>query len=163
MSTVEEKKDGSEGSLARIRARRCAVQALYQWQLAGQDPSEILKEFVAEREVLNADMAYFGTLTRNIPTQLAVLEGDLQNVLDRRMQELDPVERSILLIGAYELRYCLDVPWRVVINEAIELEKMFGAEQGHRYVNTVLDKLARVLRPSEAGVPHDEHAAAPPS
>jgi N utilization substance protein B len=125
------------------------VQALYQWQLAGQEPNDILKEFVAEREVINADMALFETLTRGIPRHIEELEADLRSVIDRPVQELDPVERAILLIGAYELRHCVETPWRVVINEAIELEKMFGAEQGHRYVNTALDRLARVLRPVE--------------
>jgi N utilization substance protein B len=125
------------------------VQALYQWQLAGQEPNDILKEFVAEREVINADMALFETLTRGIPRHIEELEADLRSVIDRPVQELDPVERAILLIGAYELRHCVETPWRVVINEAIELEKMFGAEQGHRYVNTALDRLARALRPVE--------------
>lgn len=147
---------------ARVRARRCAVQALYQWQLAGQDPADILDEFVAEREVVNADMDYFRELTREIPRHAAQLEADLQAVLDRRMHELDPVERAILLIGAYEMRYSVEVPWRVVINEAIELEKMFGAEQGHRYINTALDKLAREVRPAEAGTAEQKDAAASP-
>jgi len=144
-----------------VCARRCAVQALYQWQLAGQDPGDILKEFVAEREVVNADLDYFQTLTREIPRHAAQLEVDLQAVLDRRMHELDPVERAILLIGAYEMRYSVEVPWRVVINEAIELEKMFGAEQGHRYINTALDKLAREVRPAEAGAAQRDTSASP--
>lgn len=139
----------STAAHARVRARRCAVQALYQWQLAGQDPNDILKEFVAEREVVNADMGLFETLTRGIPRHIEELEADLMSVIDRPVRELDPVERAILLIGAYELRHCIETPWRVVINEAIELEKMFGAEQGHRYVNTALDRLARALRPVE--------------
>lgn len=154
--------DGRKGNRARVCARRCAVQALYQWQLAGQDPADILNEFVAEREVLNADLDYFQTLTRDIPRHAAQLEADLQAVLDRRMHELDPVERAILLIGAYEMRYCVEVPWRVVINEAIELEKMFGAEQGHRYINTALDRLAREVRPAEAGTGEQKDAAASP-
>lgn len=134
---------------ARVRARRCAVQALYQWQLAGQDPGDILNEFIAEREIVHVDLDYFRTLAREIPRHAAELEQDLLPVLNRPWRELDPVERAILLIGAYEFRYCPEVPWRVVINEAIELEKMFGAEQGHRYVNTTLDKLAHQLRPQE--------------
>jgi N utilization substance protein B len=147
--TSGKSRGGSRSARARVRARRCAVQALYQWQLAGQEPNDILKEFVAEREVINADMALFETLTRGIPRHIEELEADLRSVIDRPVQELDPVERAILLIGAYELRHCIETPWRVVINEAIELEKMFGAEQGHRYVNTALDRLARALRPVE--------------
>lgn len=146
---AEGRKGGGRAAQARVRARRCAVQALYQWQLAGQDPNDILKEFVAEREVVNADMAYFEELTRGVPRQLGVLQEALQAVIDRPIGELDPVERAILLIGAYELKFCLQTPWRVVINEAIELEKMFGAEQGHRYVNSAIDRLARRLRSTE--------------
>ncbi|MGQ0658941.1 MAG: transcription antitermination factor NusB [Chromatiales bacterium] len=161
MAAAESKGQGG-GNRARVRARRCAVQALYQWQMAGQDPGDILNEFVAEREVVNADIDYFQTLTCSIPRHITQLEADLQSVLDRRVRELDPVERAILLIGAYELRYCVEVPWRVVINEAIELEKMFGAQQGHRYINTVLDKLARLLRPTEIAAALREDASASP-
>jgi N utilization substance protein B len=142
---------GNRGARARVRARRCAVQALYQWQMAGQDPRDILKEFVADRELINVDMDYFQRLTRGIPASVDVLEADLRSVVDRKLEELDPIERAILLIGAFEMRYCVEVPWRVVINEAIELEKMFGAEQGHRYVNTAVDRLARAIRPTEVG------------
>lgn len=149
--TGEARKGSGRATQARVRARRCAVQALYQWQIAGQDPNDILKEFVAEREVVNADMAHFEALTRGIPRYLTELENDLQQVIDRPVRELDPVERAILLIGAYELRHCVETPWRVVINEAIELEKMFGAEQGYRYINTALDRLARIVRPIETG------------
>jgi N utilization substance protein B len=135
----------------RVRARRCAVQALYQWQLAGQEPRDILNEFIAEREILDVDMGYFAELTRGIPSHIQDLETLLAPVLDRSFASLDPVERAILLIGAYELRYCPEVPWRVAINEAVELTKMFGAEQAHRFVNGALDKLGRHLRPIEAG------------
>jgi N utilization substance protein B len=145
----EGRKGGTRAAHARVRARRCAVQALYQWQLSGLDPNDILKEFVAEREVVNADIAYFEELTRGVPRHIEALQEDLQQVIDRPIGELDPVEHAILLIGAYELKYCLQTPWRVVINEAIELEKMFGAEQGHRYVNSAIDRLARRLRAPE--------------
>jgi N utilization substance protein B len=133
----------------RVRARRCAVQALYQWQLAGHDPRDIIKEFVAERELVNVDMDYFSILTREIPAHAHELQSDLQGALDRPFQELDPVERGILLIGAYELRYSPEIPWRVVINEAIELTKMFGAEQAYKYVNGVLDKVVGTSRSAE--------------
>ena len=143
----------SKGGRARIRARRCAVQALYQWQLGGADPSDILREFVAEREIVNADLSLFEALTRGVPRHLAELESEVDAVIDRPIRSLDPVERAILLIGAYELRHCLETPCRVVINEAIELEKMFGAEQGHRYINTALDRLAHRLRAEEMRTP----------
>lgn len=133
----------------RVRARRCAVQALYQWQLAGHDPRDIIKEFVAERELVNVDMDYFSTLTREIPVHVQQLQSDLQDALDRPFQDLDPIERGILLIGAYELRYSPEIPWRVVINEAIELTKMFGAAEAHKYVNGVLDKVVGTSRSAE--------------
>jgi N utilization substance protein B len=135
----------------RVGARRCAVQALYQWQMSGQDPNQILSEFVAERELIKVDIEYFRTLIREIPQHLEVLEQPLVDVLDRPISELNPVEHAVLLIGVYELMFRPDIPWRVVINEAVELAKLFGAEQSYRYVNGILDKVARTLRPSEAG------------
>ena len=134
---------------ARARARRCAVQALYQWQLAGQNPKDILNEFVAERELIRVDMDYFRTLTQHIPSCIEDLRSGLEEVLDRDIEGLDPIERAILLIGIYELRHCPEIPWRVVINEGIELAKMFGATEGHKFVNGILDKLAKRLRTDE--------------
>lgn len=139
------------GNTGRVRARRCAVQALYQWQLAGQEPREILREFVAERELVRVDMDYFSTLTTDIPRHAATLQGDLEPALDREWQRLGPVERGVLLVGAYELRFCPDIPWRVVVNEAVELCKLFGAEESHKYINGVLDRTARRMRPLESG------------
>ncbi|MSR12998.1 MAG: transcription antitermination factor NusB [Gammaproteobacteria bacterium] len=149
------KTGGHEG---RIRARRCAVQALYQWQLAGQDPNEILREFVAERELVRVNLEYFSTLTREIPNQIEILLQDIRPALDRDWMKLGPVERSVLLVGTYELRFCPQIPWRVVVNEAIELCKMFGADEAHKYVNGVLDKVARALRTVEQNA-HAEPAA----
>ncbi len=134
---------------ARVRARRCAVQALYQWQLAEQDPSDILKEFVADRELIKVDMEYFELLIKGVPRHISILSEDLATVLDRPLDKVNPVERTVLLLGAFELHYQPDVPWRVAVNEAVELVKMFGAEQGYRYVNGTLDKLAKRLRPEE--------------
>jgi N utilization substance protein B len=139
------------GHHGRVRARRCAVQALYQWQVAGQDPQDILREFVAERELVKVDLDYFAALIRGIPDHVDELVEDLRPALDRDWQQVGPVERSVLLVGAYELRYCPHIPWRVVVNEAIELCKMFGAEEAHKYVNGVLDRIARKLRPYETG------------
>ncbi len=141
----------SGGHHGKVRARRCAVQALYQWQLAGQDPNEILREFVAERELEKVDLEYFSILTREIPRHLDTLQTDLRSALDREWLKLGPVERGVLLVGAYELRFCPEVPWRVVVNEAVELCKMFGADEAHKYINGVLDKTARVLRAAEMG------------
>ena len=138
----------------RVRARRCAVQALYQWQMAGGDPHDIVREFVADRELVSVDMDYFESLVREVPKRFEVLTGDLTPYLDREWRQLDPVERSVLLIGAYEMRYCLEIPYRVVINEGVELCKMFGTVEGHRYVNGVLDKLAHQTRGTEIAAGH---------
>lgn len=136
-----------------MRARRCAVQALYQWQMAGAEPSAIVREFVADRELVSVDMEYFSALVREVPLQFETLKADLEPCLDRAWKSLDPVERSVLLIGAFELRNCLDMPYRVVINEGVELCKMFGTVEGHRYVNGVLDRLAQTQRAVEVAAP----------
>lgn len=140
---------GRGGHRGRVRARRCAVQALYQWQIGGHEPGEILTEFVADREIVDVDMAYFELLVREVPGKFEALTGDLSPYLDRAWHQLDPVERSVLLIGAFEMRHCPEMPYRVVINEGVELCKMFGTVEGHRYVNGVLDKLARSQRTVE--------------
>ncbi len=130
----------------RVHARRCAVQSLYQWQISGKDPANIHTEFVAERELNKVDMDYFQILTRDVPARIEQIDAVLVQVVDRPLKELDPVERAVLCIGVYELMYRADIPLRVVINEAIELTKMFGAEQAYKYVNGVLDKVGRIVR-----------------
>lgn len=137
------------GNRGRIRARRCAVQALYQWQMAGHEPHDIVKEFVADRELVSVDMDYFNILVREVPKHFEPLKADLEACLDRAWLRLDPVERSVLLIGAYEMRHCPEMPYRVVINEGVELCKMFGTVEGHRYINGVLDRLAQTQRGPE--------------
>jgi N utilization substance protein B len=127
------------------------VQALYQWQMAGHDPQHILREFVAERETINADIDYFRELTQGIPEHIATIQSQLKTVIDRPLDNLNPVERAVLYIGVYELQFHPEIPWRVVVDEAIELAKMFGATEAHRYVNGVLDRLARTLRALEVG------------
>ena len=133
----------------RSRARRYALQALYQWQLTGQDVRSIESQFLEDEELAKADVGLFVDLLRGVPGALKGLDEALSPFLDRPVGQIDPVERAALRIGAFELSRHLDVPYRVVINEAVELAKLFGAEQGHRYVNGVLDKLARRLRPEE--------------
>lgn len=142
------------GNAGRVKARRCAVQALYQWQVAGATPETILAEFLNEREVDKVDLEYFSTLTRDIPRGAEELRLLIEPMLDRPWERLGPVERSVLLIGAYELKHCLHIPYRVVVNEGVELTKMFGADEAHRYVNGVLDRLARELRAVEVNAGH---------
>ena len=134
------------------QARHHAVQAIYQWQMTGQDIRDIREQFLGEHDPKTFDRGYFEQLLRGVPTNLQQLDGDLKACLDRSIESVDPVERAILRLGAFELTQCAAVPYRVVINEAVNLAKIFGAEQGHRYVNGVLDKLAKRCRRAEIGV-----------
>ncbi len=137
-------------SRQRSRSRSLAIQALYQWQMAGQDVGAIVQQFMLEQDAKKFDSDYFGELVRGVPTRLDELDAALASCIDRALDAVDPVERAILRLGAYELIAHPEIPYRVVINEAVELAKTFGAEKGHRYVNGVLDKAARALRPIEA-------------
>lgn len=130
----------------RSRARRRVLQALYQWQLAGQDSAEIERQFLEEHNMSSADLEYFAELLHQIPVQIQDLDALIEPVLDRPLVTLDPVEKAILRMGVYELTQRLDIPYRVVINEAVELAKLFGAEQSHRYINGVLDRIGRENR-----------------
>jgi N utilization substance protein B len=134
---------------SRHKARQAAVQALYQWQLTQQDPDQIEDHFILDHDVNDVDLEYFHNLIREIPLRLHELDDHIIPFLDRTIDELDPVERAILRIGAYELEFHPEVPYKVVINEAVELAKTFGAEDGHKYVNAVLDRTAEELRNSE--------------
>lgn len=122
------------------------MQALYQWQLTGQPTREIYQQFVEDQEVERADLEYFKELLDEIAQQHASLDQALAPFTERGMDVVDPVEKAVLRIGAYELMHRLDVPYRVVVNEAIELSKKFGAEGSHKFVNGVLDKLVRETR-----------------
>lgn len=137
-------------SRQRSRSRSLAVQALYQWQIAGQDVASIVEHFMIEQDAKKFDTDYFNELVHAVPSRLGELDAALSSCVDRALESVDPVERAILRLGAYELIEHPEIPYRVVINEAVELAKTFGAEKGHRYVNGVLDKAARALRPHEA-------------
>ena len=134
---------------SRHLARQAAVQALYQWQLTHQPPQDIEQHFINDHPFKDVDLEYFHRLVREVPLHLHELDDHLTPHLDRGIDEVDPVERAILRIGAYELEFRLEVPYKVVINEAVELAKTFGAEHGHKYVNAVLDKVAAKLRAAE--------------
>ena len=136
-------------SNARTKARRNVVQALYQWQLSGGNLADIQTQFLSEYDMKKVDVEYFKELFRQIPLHLHELDDHLLPFLDRPVDEVDPVERAVLRLAVYELEFCLDVPYRVVINESVELAKRFGAEQGHKYVNGVVDQIAQKLRAVE--------------
>lgn len=112
-------------------------------------PDTIVAEFLADREIDSVDLDYFEELVREVTGSFETLRSDLEVCIDREWHRLDAVERAVLLIGAYEMRHCQEIPYRVVINEGVELCKMFGTVEGHRYVNGVLDRLARELRGPE--------------
>ena len=112
---------------------------------------EIVGEFVADRELIKVDIDYFVELTREVTARFDDLFVSIEPAIDRSWAQIGPVEQSILLIGTYELRNCPHIPWRVVLNECVELCKMFGADDAHKYINGVLDKIARKSREIEIG------------
>ena len=132
-------------------ARELAMQALYQWQFSGQAGQDLALEFTACRLPEGVDADYFREVVTDATARVAELEAALGEFADRPVGQLDPVEKSLLLIGIYELAHRPEVPWRVVINEAVDLSRRYGAVDGHRYVNAVLDRAARKYRPRETG------------
>jgi N utilization substance protein B len=135
---------------ARSRARRYGMQALYQWDLSGLDLTEIQRQFFEAEDFTNADGGYFIELLTGVKSHREGIDSQISATIDRPIGQVDPVERAILRIGCYELLFRHDIPYRVTINEAVLLAKKFGAEQGHAFVNGVLDKLARKTRPAES-------------
>ncbi len=137
----------------RHQARRLALQALYQWQVTGDDIGDISSQFVAKNDSDKYDIDYFRDLFQGVPTHLDELDRELQPLIDRDIERVDLVERAALRLGVYELLHHPEVPFRVVINESVELAKVFGADKGHRYVNGVLDKVSRKVRAVEVKAP----------
>ncbi|ACS86672.1 transcription antitermination factor NusB [Musicola paradisiaca] len=134
---------------ARRRARECAVQALYSWQLSKNDIADVELQFLSEQDVKGADITYFRELLTGVATQAERLDALMAPYLSRQLDELGQVERAILRLAVYELSKREDVPYKVAINEAIELAKVFGAEDSHKFVNGVLDKAGPHLRPGK--------------
>ncbi|MDR3418359.1 MAG: transcription antitermination factor NusB [Nevskia sp.] len=131
-------------------ARRLTVQALYQWLVNETPPDSLLKQFVEQPEGLGrADPSYFSELLHGVVGVERELNAAIGPHLDRPLEQLDPVEHAVLLLGAYELMFRPEVPWKVVVNESVSLTKVFGAEEGYKFVNGVLDKLARKARATE--------------
>ena len=134
---------------SRRRSREFALQGLYQWQLAGTDPSTIVRQLGDAEGFGKIDAEYFQLLLRGAVAGAVEMEQRIAPLLDRAYKSLSPVERGILLLAGFEFEKCPEVPYRVVINEAIELAKSFGGTDGHKYVNGVLDKMAAQLRAPE--------------
>jgi N utilization substance protein B len=125
------------------------MQALYQWQLARLDLKEIEDQFLIDQDMSKVDLQYFHELLHRIPAQLDDIDLILTEFVDRPVNEIDPVERAILRIGVFELEHHQEIPYRVVLSEAVQLAKQFGALDGHKYVNGVLDKIAQTSRKIE--------------
>ena len=140
----------AKGKIAQRRvARSLAMQALYQWHMAGQSLNEIEAQFRVDNDFSGVDGAYFHDILTGVARQKTELDKSFAPFLSIPLEELDPVELAILRLSAWELTSRVDVPYKVVINEGIELAKVFGATDGHKFVNGVLDKLAPVLRAAE--------------
>ena len=136
--------------VARSRSRRRGLQAIYAWQINGANERDLIAQFAHEQAHEVADLEYFEDLVRGVLRHVAEVDAALGAHLDRTVDEVDAIERAALRIAAYELTHRPDVPYRVVINEAIDSTKRFGSEHGHTYVNGVLDKAAASLRSTEA-------------
>lgn len=131
------------------KARKLALQALYQWLLSGVDLYEIEVQFRMANNMDKVDVDYFCRLLYGIPEHVTELEANLAPYVDREISSLNPIELTTLRIGAYELMHCPEVPYKVVLDESISLTKEFGSQDGHRYVNGVLNNLARQIRSVE--------------
>ncbi|WP_284614338.1 transcription antitermination factor NusB [Aquabacterium humicola] len=140
---------GTRPKSARRRSRELALQGLYEWLIGGGDIAAIEAHMREQEGFDKADRVHFDALLQGCINEAADLDAVLARHVDRKTSELSPVEHGVLLIGAYELKYCIDIPYKVAINEAVELAKSFGGTDGHKYVNGVLDKTAGDLRPAE--------------
>lgn len=134
---------------ARHKARELAVQALYQWQLAGTSYNELTAQFYTDNDMRKIDKEYFEHMVVYIAKNAEKIDVVLSDALDRPIDQVDPVELTILRISFYEFDKCLDVPYRVVINEGVELCKVFGSVDGYKYINGILDRLAKTYRSEE--------------
>jgi len=139
---------------ARRRSREIALQGLYEWLVSGTDAGVIDAHMREQEGFDKADRAHYDALLHGCIAEAADLDAVLAKFVDRKTTELSPVEHAVLMIGAYELKHCLDIPYKVAINEAVELAKSFGGTDGHKYVNGVLDKTAADLRPVEVQASH---------
>jgi N utilization substance protein B len=142
-------KSSSKGAGARTRARELMVQALYQKQIAGHDTADLIAQFHEQVAYERVDQKFFDEQFPAISNSQEELETKVDALIDRPLEQLDPVELAILLIGVYELESRIDIPYRVVINECVNLAKRFGSIEGHKYVNACLDAAAKSLREIE--------------
>lgn len=136
-------------SRPKSNARQSVVQALYQWQMTGENLEEIQRQFETNPEAEKFHKGYFEVLLFGVVDKLGDLDSLICDFADRDLEKMDPIEKAILRLGAYELVEKLDVPFRVIINECVNLAKKFGSDKSHAYVNSILDKVAKKIRPLE--------------
>lgn len=135
--------------LLRTRARRRALQAVYAWQISGYAMAQVEQQFAHEQAEETADLDYFHAIIFGVEARCAELDTALAQNIDREIEQIDAIERAVLRIATWELMHRIDVPYRVILNEALELARRFGNEQGHAYINGVLDQLAARVRADE--------------
>ena len=140
---------GDRSGRARSLSRRLVLQALYQWQMTGQSFPELRNQYSSDEGYAEVDPEFFQQLLQGVVEDSAALDAMIAEWLDRPVAQLDPVEHAVLLIGVEELRAHVEVPYKVVLNECVELTKKFGATDGHKFINAVLDRAARQLRAAE--------------
>ena len=133
----------------RRKARELAVQAVYSWQMSNNSVTDVEVHFLTENAKRRFDIEYFQQLFRGVTSRVDELDAEISQHVDRPIAEIDHIEKAIIRVGVFELKDCLDVPYRVVINEAIELAKLFAADDSHKFVNGVLDKTVKRIRPEE--------------
>lgn len=137
------------GTAQRRKARKLILQALYQWQISGSSIAQVESEFRVDNDFDRIDAEYFKSVFREIPKMVTEIDREIEPFLDRAISDVDPIEMNLLRIGVFEFKHRIDVPYRVVINEAVELAKVFGGTDGHKYINGILDKLSLRLRAAE--------------
>ena len=145
--------EGKTNVWARRKARRALLQAVYQWQLTGHDFAEVRDDFASGEALKKADVGFFEELLRKVIRETGELDEAFAALLDRPVEQLDQVERAVLRLATAEFKFRIDVPFRVVIDEYVELTKSFGAQDSHKYINGVLDKVAADHRTVETGGP----------
>ena len=138
-----------EAIRAKRKARRIALQALYQWQMSASDLYEIEAQYRLSNDMQKIDIEYFSRLLHRIPSELSEIDALFEPYLDRTIKELNPIELAVLRLGTFELYHCLEIPYKVVLDESVLLTKTFGAQDGYKYVNGVLNQVARKTREAE--------------
>ncbi len=144
--TAKAKKKGGQ---SRRKSRELVLKALYRGMFNQTDLAPVFKDMLDDPDYRKADESYFKALLENVSSHLEEIDGKLQPHIDRELKELSPIEHSILRLAGYELMFDMSIPYRVTINEAVELARVFGGTDGHKYINAVLDKLAQTVRPQE--------------